>query len=181
MNVIKTDLPDVLVVEPRIHHDERGFFFESWNAATWQRITGFETRFVQDNHSRSAKGVVRGLHYQMRHVQGKLVRVVQGEIYDVAVDLRRSSLTFGRWVGVRLSAENHRQLWIPEGFGHAFMALSDTADVLYKTTDVYDSEAERTIRWDDPTLGIDWPLPTASVISDKDRSGVIFENAETYA
>lgn len=181
MNVITTEVKDVLVVEPRVFDDDRGFFFESWNAAVWREATGLETTFVQDNHSRSGHGVVRGLHYQVSHVQGKLVRVVRGEIYDVAVDLRRSSPTFGRWHGELLSAENKRQLWIPEGFAHAFMAVSDEADVLYKTTDVYDREGERSIRWDDPELAIDWPLPRASVISEKDRAGVPFAEAETFA
>lgn len=181
MDIIRTDLKDVFIVEPRVFRDERGFFLESWNAARWREATGLDTVFVQDNHSRSRKGVVRGLHYQVRHVQGKLVRVVRGEIYDVALDLRRSSPDFGRWTGVRLSAENHRQLWIPAGFAHAFMALTDDADVLYKTTDVYDREAERTIRWDDPDLAIDWPLPAAGVVSEKDRAGVPFREAETFA
>ncbi|HPF34563.1 MAG TPA: dTDP-4-dehydrorhamnose 3,5-epimerase [Candidatus Krumholzibacteria bacterium] len=181
MNVIKTDLSDVLIVEPRVFQDDRGFFFESWNAARWREATGLDTSFVQDNHSSSRLGVVRGLHYQVRHVQGKLVRVVRGEIYDVALDLRRSSPDFGRWTGARLSAGNRRQLWIPAGFAHAFMALTDDAEVLYKTTDVYDREAERSILWDDPDLGIDWPLPSASVLSDKDRAGVPFRDAETFA
>lgn len=181
MDIIRTDLKDVFIVEPRVFHDERGFFLESWNAARWREATGLDTVFVQDNHSRSRKGVVRGLHYQVRHVQGKLVRVVRGEIYDVALDLRRSSPDFGRWTGVRLSAENHRQLWIPAGFAHAFMALTEDADVLYKTTDVYDREAERSIRWDDPDLAIDWPLPAAGVVSEKDRAGVPFREAETFA
>jgi len=181
MKIIRTDLKDVFIVEPRVFHDDRGFFLESWNAARWREATGLATIFVQDNRSRARRGVVRGLHYQVRHVQGKLVRVVRGEIYDVALDLRRSSPDFGRWTGVRLSAENHRQLWIPAGFAHAFMALTDDTDVLYKTTDVYDREAERTIRWDDPDLAIDWPLPAASVISDKDRAGALFREAETFA
>ena len=177
---IKTDIPDVLVIEPRVFEDERGFFFESWSAASWREITGLETTFVQDNHSRSICGVVRGLHYQVNHVQGKLVRVISGEIYDVAVDLRRSSSTFGHWVGERLSAENRRQLWIPAGFAHAFMALTETADVLYKATDIYDRESERSIRWDDETLAIDWPSPAASVLSEKDQRGVAFVDAETF-
>lgn len=181
MQIIRTDLKDVFIVEPRVFEDDRGFFFESWNAARWREATGLETEFVQDNHSRSRLGVVRGLHYQVRHVQGKLVRVVRGEIFDVAVDLRRSSPDFGRWTGVRLSAGNRRQLWIPAGFAHAFMALTDDADVLYKTTDVYDRDAERSIRWDDPDLGIAWPLPAASVISEKDSRGVPFREAETFA
>lgn len=180
MKVTKSDVIDVLVIEPRVFPDERGFFLESWNDRTWREATGLDTAFVQDNHSRSVRGVVRGLHYQVRHVQGKLVRVVDGEIYDVAVDLRKSSSTFGRWFGTILSAENHRQLWIPEGFAHAFMALSETADVLYKATDYYDRDAERSIRWDDPELAIDWPLDSASVLSEKDERGVPFAQAELF-
>jgi len=180
MNVIKTDVRDVMIVEPRVFEDARGSFYESWNAARWREATGLVTEFVQDNHSCSRLGVVRGLHYQVRHVQGKLVRVVRGEIFDVALDLRRASPDFGRWTGVHLSAENRRQLWIPEGFAHAFMALTEGAEVLYKTTDVYDREAERSIRWDDPDLGIPWPLAAASVVSDKDRAGVPFHEAETF-
>ncbi len=180
MKVVKTDVSDVLVIEPRVFPDERGFFLESWNDRTWRETTGLDTAFVQDNHSRSVRGVVRGLHYQVRHVQGKLVRVVDGEIFDVAVDLRKSSSTFGRWFGTVLSAENHRQLWIPEGFAHAFMALSETADVLYKATDYYDRDAERSIRWDDPELAIAWPLDSASVLSEKDERGVPFAQAELF-
>ena len=180
MDVVKLDIPDVLLLTPRVFPDDRGFFLESWNARTWREATGLDTTFVQDNHSRSARGVVRGLHYQVRHAQGKLVRVVAGEIFDVAVDLRRSSPTFGRWVGAALSAENHRQLWIPAGFAHAFMALSESADVLYKASDYYDREAERSIRWDDPELGIAWPSDEASALSDKDERGVSFREAETY-
>jgi len=180
VDVVKLDIPDVLLLTPRVFPDDRGFFLESWNARTWREATGLDTTFVQDNHSRSARGVVRGLHYQVRHAQGKLVRVVAGEIFDVAVDLRRSSPTFGRWVGAALSAENHRQLWIPAGFAHAFMALSESADVLYKASDYYDREAERSIRWDDPELGIAWPSDEASALSDKDERGVSFREAETY-
>lgn len=158
MEVRPTDIPEVLIVEPRVFGDARGFFLESFNQREWEAKTGLATRFVQDNHSRSARGVLRGLHYQIRQPQGKLVRCVVGEVFDVAVDLRRRSPTFGRWVGVYLSAENKRQLWIPEGFAHGFLVLSAFAEFLYKATDYYLPEAERTIRWDDPTLDIAWPL-----------------------
>ncbi len=180
MKVVKTDIPDVLVLEPRVFHDDRGFFSETFNARTWRDVTGLDVDFIQDNHSRSHRGVVRGLHYQIRAAQGKLVRVIRGEVYDVALDLRRSSPTFGRWTGVVLSDENHRQCWIPAGFAHAFMALSETADVLYKTTDYYAPEHERSIIWDDPQLAIDWPLDTASGLSEKDRGAVPFREAEVY-
>ncbi|MCB1150348.1 dTDP-4-dehydrorhamnose 3,5-epimerase [bacterium] len=180
MNVIRTDLNDVLIVEPRVFQDDRGFFFESWNAARWREATGLATEFVQDNHSSSRLGVVRGLHYQVRHVQGKLVRVVRGEIYDVALDLRRSSPDFGRWTGVRLSAENRRQLWIPAGFAHAFMALTDDAEVLYKTTDYWAPEHERTIVWNDVDLAIDWGVCGVPILSGKDAEGTAFANAETF-
>ena len=178
MRIIKTDIPDVLIFEPRVFNDERGFFLESFNARGWREATGLERDFVQDNHSRSYHGVVRGLHYQVESVQGKLVRVVRGEIYDVALDLRRSSPTCGRWTGVLLSEENQRQCWIPEGFAHAFMALSETADVLYKTTAYYAPEHERSICWDDPDLAIEWPLPSNTVLSEKDRRAVPFREAE---
>lgn len=180
MKVMNTDIPDVLVLEPRVFPDDRGFFSETWNARTWQETTGLDPVFVQDNHSRSLRGVVRGLHYQIEQAQGKLVRVVAGEIYDVALDLRRASPTFGRWTGVRLTAENHRQCWIPPGFAHAFMALSETADVLYKTTDYYAPEHERSILWDDQDLAIDWPETEATALSDKDRGAVPFREAEVY-
>jgi len=178
VKVTKADIPDVLILEPRVFTDDRGFFMESYNARDWREATGLDTVFVQDNHSRSHRGVVRGLHYQIESVQGKLVRVVHGEIYDVALDLRRGSPTCGRWTGVLLSAANQRQCWIPEGFAHAFMALSETADVLYKATAYYAPEHERSICWDDPDLAIDWPLPAASTMSDKDRSAVPFRAAE---
>jgi dTDP-4-dehydrorhamnose 3,5-epimerase len=153
---------------------------ETWNARVWREILGHEMEFVQDNHSRSRRGVVRGLHYQLEHVQGKLVRVVAGEIFDVALDLRRASPTFGRWVGERLSAENRRQLWIPPGFAHAFVALGETAEVLYKATDFYHPASERSIRWDDPDLAVDWPDCGTPLLSDKDRGAVAFADAETY-
>ena len=180
MIVKKTDLPDVLLLEPRVFPDARGFFLESFNARTWREAVGFLPDFVQDNHSRSRRGVVRGLHYQVRHVQGKLVQAVRGEIYDVAVDLRRGSPTCGKWTAATLSGDNHRQLWIPPGFAHAFLTLSDEADVLYKTTDYYDRDAERCIRWDDPELGIAWPLPAAAVLSEKDRGAVPLREAELF-
>ncbi len=180
MNIIKTDIPEVLVVEPRVFEDARGYFSETFNARTWREATGLDLEFVQDNHSRSRRGVVRGLHYQIQSPQGKLVRVVRGEIFDVALDLRRSSPTFGRWTGVTLTAENHRQCWIPGGFAHAFMAVSESADVLYKTTDYYAPEHERSIVWDDPELAIDWPLDAASILSEKDRGAVSFSEAEVY-
>ncbi len=180
MIVKKTDLPDVLRLEPRVFPDARGFFLESFNARTWREAVGFLPDFVQDNHSRSRRGVVRGLHYQVRHVQGKLVQAVRGEIFDVAVDLRRGSPTCGKWTAAVLSDENHHQLWIPPGFAHAFLTLSDEADVLYKTTDYYDKEAERCIRWDDPELGIAWPLPAAAVLSEKDRGAVPLREAPLF-
>lgn len=180
MIVTKTDLPDVLLLEPRVFPDERGFFLESFNARTWREAVGFLPEFVQDNHSRSRRGVVRGLHYQVRHVQGKLVQAVRGEIFDVAVDLRRDSPACGKWTAAVLSDVNHRQLWIPPGFAHAFLTLSDEADVLYKTTDYYDKQAERCIRWDDPELGIAWPLPAAAVLSEKDRGAVPLREAELF-
>ncbi|OEC60874.1 MULTISPECIES: dTDP-4-dehydrorhamnose 3,5-epimerase [Pseudomonas] len=180
MNVIKTDLPDVLILEPRVFGDERGFFMESFNARTFEAVTGLQRVFVQDNHSRSQKGVLRGLHYQLQQPQGKLVRVTAGEVLDVAVDIRRSSPTFGRWVGVHLSAENKRQLWVPEGFAHGFVVLSEFAEFLYKTTDYYAPAHERCIRWDDPTLAIDWQLSEAPQLSAKDQAGVRLEDAEVF-
>lgn len=158
MKVIATDIPEVLIIEPKVFGDERGFFMESFNQKVWEEATGLKTSFVQDNHSRSTQGVLRGLHYQIKHPQGKLVRVVQGEVFDVAVDLRHSSPTFGKWAGVVLSAENKRQFWVPEGFAHGFLVLSESADFLYKATDYYAPEHERYIRWDDPEIGIEWPL-----------------------
>ncbi|MDH4584221.1 dTDP-4-dehydrorhamnose 3,5-epimerase [Pseudomonas sp. BN415] len=180
MNVITTALQDVLILEPRVFGDERGFFFESFNARTFAEATGVEREFVQDNHSRSQRGVLRGLHYQLQQAQGKLVRVVEGEVFDVAVDIRRSSPTFGRWVGVHLSAENKRQLWVPEGFAHGFVVLSEYAEFLYKTTDYYAPEHERCIRWDDPDLVIDWPLAEAPQLSAKDKAGVNFKDADLF-
>ena len=180
MQVVTTALPDVLILEPKVFGDERGFFFESFNARRFAEATGLHREFVQDNHSRSAKGVLRGLHYQVQQAQGKLVRVTAGEVFDVAVDLRRSSPTFGQWVGVHLSAENKRQLWVPEGFAHGFVVLSDFAEFLYKTTDYYAPEHERSIRWDDPTLAIDWPLTEAPQLSAKDQAALNFQDAPVF-
>ena len=180
MNVIETSLPDVLIIEPKVFGDERGFFYESFNAKAFNEATGLETQFVQDNHSRSQKGVLRGLHYQVQNTQGKLVRVIAGEVLDVAVDIRRSSPHFGQWVAVRLSAENHRQLWVPEGFAHGFVVLSEFAEFLYKTTDYYAPEHERCIRWDDPSLAIDWPLDGAPQLSAKDQAGLNFVDAQVF-
>jgi len=180
MRVIQTPIPEVLLIEPRVFGDERGFFLESFNLQVWQEKTGLDGCFVQDNHSRSGKGVLRGIHYQLVRPQGKLVRVVSGEVFDVAVDLRRSSPTFGHWVGQLLSGENKRQLWIPEGFGHAFLVLSDAADFLYKATEYYAPEYERCILWNDPQLGIDWPAEISPLLSAKDRAGAPFHLAEVY-
>lgn len=182
MKVIETALPEVLILEPQVFGDERGFFFESFNARRFADATGLQRDFVQDNHSRSARGVLRGLHYQLQQAQGKLVRVSAGEVYDVAVDVRRSSANFGKWVGVHLSAENKRQLWVPEGFAHGFLVLSDYAEFLYKTTDYYAPAHERCIRWDDAQLAIDWPLDGLTPqLSLKDQQGVSLSEAETFA
>jgi dTDP-4-dehydrorhamnose 3,5-epimerase len=181
MNVIKTTLPEVLVIEPRIFGDDRGFFYESFNAKKFAELSGIETSFVQDNHSLSAKNVLRGLHYQIRQPQGKLVRVVAGKVFDVAVDIRRSSPRFGQWTGVSLSAENKRQMWIPEGFAHGFIVLSDSAEFLYKTTDYWAPEHERCLQWDDPAIAIHWPLQGNPVMSAKDQQGQLLANAEVFA
>jgi dTDP-4-dehydrorhamnose 3,5-epimerase len=180
MNVITTDLPGVLIIEPNVFGDSRGFFYESFNAEAFKDKTGVTTTFVQDNHSRSQKGVLRGLHYQLENTQGKLVRVTHGEVLDVAVDIRRSSPHFGQWVAVRLSADNHRQLWVPEGFAHGFVVLSDSAEFLYKTTDYYNPVAERCIRWDDPDLAIDWQLDAAPQLSAKDQAGKWLKEADLF-
>ncbi len=180
MKVIQTELPEVLILEPRVFGDERGFFYESFNARAFAEASGLSRDFVQDNHSRSQRGVLRGLHYQLQQAQGKLVRVCAGEVYDVAVDVRRSSPTFGRWVGVHLSAENKRQLWVPEGFAHGFLVLSEFAEFLYKTTDYYAPAHERCIRWDDPALAIDWPLSGAPQLSAKDQAGATLSEAELF-
>lgn len=179
MHITATTLPDVKLIEPAVFRDERGFFFESWNARTLAQA-GIDAAFVQDNHSRSRRGVLRGIHYQLRHPQGKLVRVVAGEVFDVAVDLRRSSPTFGRWIGTTLSADNQRMLWVPPGFGHGFVVLSETADFLYKTTDYYHPEDERTLLWNDPAVGITWPLEGAPILARKDAAGVTLAEAEVY-
>ena len=180
MKVIPTAIPEVLLVEPRVFGDERGFFFESYNERQWQEKTGLHLRFVQHNHSRSARNVLRGLHYQISQPQGKLVRVIRGEVYDVAVDLRRGSATFGRWVGEYLSEENKRLFWVPPGFAHGFLVLSEMADFLYLATEFYAPEHERAIAWDDPDLNISWPLPSSPILSDKDRRAVRFREAEVY-
>ena len=180
MKVIATPLPDVLVLEPKVFGDERGFFFESFNEREFADKTGVATRFVQDNHSRSQKGVLRGLHYQLEQTQGKVVRVTAGEVLDVAVDLRRSSPDFGRWTSVHLSARNNRQLWIPPGFAHGFYVLSDYAEFLYKTTDYYAPQAERCIRWDDPDLAIDWELDGQPQLSTKDQNGSFLKDADLF-
>jgi len=179
MNVVPTAIPEVRILEPRVFGDARGFFLESWNARAFA-VAGIRAEFVQDNHSRSTRNVLRGLHYQVRHPQGKLVRVVLGEVYDVAVDLRRSSPTFGRWMGEKLSAENKRMAWIPAGFAHGYLVLSDFAEVLYKATDYYAPEHERSIAWNDPDLAIAWPLTGAPVLSAKDATGARFRDAEVY-
>lgn len=181
MNVIKTEIPGVLILEPKVFGDERGFFFESLNQRVFEEKTGLKPRFAQDNHSRSIRNVLRGLHYQVRQPQAKLVRVVVGEVFDVAVDLRKSSTTFGRWVGTILSAENKRQLWIPEGFAHGFLALSDSADVLYKTTDYYSPEHERCVIWNDPDIGIQWPLKGEPILAAKDQAGNRLKGAEVFS
>lgn len=183
MKIERTRLPEVLIVEPRVFGDERGFFLESWNKARFDEAVGSPVDFVQDNHSRSTRGVLRGLHYQIRHAQGKLVRVVQGRVFDVAIDLRRFSPRLGQWVGVELSAENHRQLWIPPGFGHGYLTLSDTADFLYKATDFYAPEHERTLAWDDPHAAVEWPLAELGmkpVLSAKDAAGRRWADCELY-
>ena len=180
MQVVQTSLAGVLILEPKVCGDARGFFFESFNARRFAELTGINAPFVQDNHSRSAKGVLRGLHYQIKQPQGKLIRVVVGEVFDVAVDIRRSSPTFGKWIGNKLSAENKRQVWIPVGFAHGFLVLSDSAECLYKTTDYWAPEHERCIRWDDPKLNIRWPLDAKPQLSAKDAQGVPLAEAEMF-
>lgn len=180
MQFIKTKIPDVLIFEPKVFGDDRGFFYESFNGKAFLEATGHETQFVQDNHSKSAKNVLRGLHYQIQQPQGKLVRVAVGEVFDVAVDLRRHSEYFGQWVGVHLSAENKRQLWVPPGFGHGFLVLSDSAEFLYKTTDYYAPAYERSIVWNDPDLGIEWPIDEDPILSGKDLAGSKFKDADVF-
>jgi dTDP-4-dehydrorhamnose 3,5-epimerase len=179
--VTKTDLPEVLILEPKVFGDDRGFFFESFNQRDFQQATGLDVNFVQDNHSKSGLGVLRGLHYQIQHPQGKLVRVTQGSVFDVAVDLRRSSPHFGQWVGVELSAENKRQLWVPPGFAHGFMVTSESAEFLYKTTDYWYPEHERSLLWCDPTVGIQWPLMGEPKLAAKDANGMRLDVAEIFA
>ncbi len=181
IKTVPTSIPDVLIFEPRVFGDERGFLLVSWNARYFCDAVGDDVTFVQDNHSRSRRGVLRGLHYQIKQPQGKLVRVACGRVFDVAVDVRKSSSTFGRWVGVELSADNHRILWIPPGFAHGFLVLSDSADFLYKTTDFYAPEHERTVAWNDPAIGIKWPLETEPVLSEKDKVGMALGEAEVFA
>ena len=180
MEIIKTKIPDVLILEPKVFGDDRGFFFESFNEQALLDQAGIKTRFVQDNHSKSSKNVLRGLHYQIKQPQGKLVRVVVGEVFDVAVDLRTGSPNFGEWVGIHLSAEYKRQFWVPPGFAHGFLVLSAAAEFLYKTTDYYAPEYERSLLWNDPELGIDWPLDGDPILSVKDQAGVRFKDAEVF-
>ena len=181
MKVTQTAIADVLIIEPNVFGDDRGFFFESFNQKEWLKKTGLERNFVQDNHSRSVKGVLRGLHYQIKQPQGKLVRVVVGEVFDVAVDIRKSSATFGQWVGVHLSEQNKKQLWVPEGFAHGFLVLSDVAEFLYRTTDYWAPEHERCIIWNDPELNIDWPVDVKPMLSEKDVLGSLFKGADLFA
>ncbi len=182
MQIVATAIPDLLVIEPKVFGDDRGFFYESFNQRRFTELTGVDDTFVQDNHSKSARNVLRGLHYQIRQPQGKLVRVVAGEVLDVAVDIRRSSPTFGKWVGMRLSAENKKMFWIPKGFAHGFVVLSESAEFLYKTTDYWAPEHERSIIWNDPDLNIDWQLGSATpLLSAKDQAGKRFREAETFA
>ena len=180
MKVIETKIPEVLIIEPKVFGDERGFFYESYNEETFYQLTGIRKKFVQDNHSRSGKGVLRGLHYQIKQPQGKLVRVVRGSVFDVAVDIRKNSPTFGQWVGEVLSEENKRQMWVPEGFAHGFLVVSEYADFLYKTTDYYAPEYERCIQWDDTALAIEWPLKGETKLSNKDKDGSVFLSAEVF-
>jgi dTDP-4-dehydrorhamnose 3,5-epimerase len=180
MAIITTSIPGLLIIEPEVFGDDRGFFFESFNSFRFAEQTGMMVHFVQDNHSKSSRNVLRGLHYQIQQPQGKLVRVVAGSVFDVAVDIRKSSPTFGQWVGVELSAENFRQLWIPEGFAHGFMVTSDSAEFLYKTTDYWAPQHERTILWNDPEIGIEWPIKDEPIMSLKDKSGKLLRDAPVF-
>ena len=180
LSLLVTSLPEVLILEPTVFGDERGFFYESFNAREFEEITGVLPKFVQDNHSRSSRGVLRGLHYQLKYPQGKLVRATSGEIFDVAVDLRMDSTNFGRWTGATLSAENRRQLWIPEGFGHGFLVTSDSAEVLYKATNYWYPAYERSVLWDDPELGIEWPLEQMPRLAAKDAAAHLLSDAELF-
>lgn len=181
MQLRPTEIPDVLIIEPKSFGDERGFFYESFNQRRFSESTGVSSAFVQDNHSKSSKNVLRGLHYQIQQPQGKLVRVIAGEVFDVAVDLRKSSATFGKWVGVTLSAENRRQLWIPEGFAHGFVVTSDSAEFLYKTTDYWAPEHERSLLWNDAAIGIEWPPGLVPTLAAKDQSGKLLADADVFA
>lgn len=181
MKAIATNIPEVMILEPKVFGDKRGFFFESFNQHTFNQVTGLDVQFVQDNHSRSSQGVLRGLHYQVEQAQGKLVRVTEGAVFDVAVDLRQSSATFGQWVGIELSADNYRQLWIPPGFAHGFVVLSERADFLYKTTDYYAPEFERCLAWNDPRLNINWQYLGEPQLSEKDQQGIFLADAELFA
>ena len=178
--VTSTPIPEVLILEPQVFGDARGFFYESFNARDFAQATGLDLSFVQDNHSKSAKGVLRGLHYQIQHPQGKLVRVVQGEVFDVVVDLRKYSPTFGQWHGVHLSADNHRQLWVPPGFAHGFLVLSESAEFLYKTTDYWYPEHERSLLWSDPDVGVQWPTDVTPQLAAKDQAGHLLRDAEVF-
>ena len=180
MHIQATSIPEVLILEPKVFGDDRGFFYESFNQRRFRELTGVGADFVQDNHSKSARHVLRGLHYQIRQPQGKLVRVVAGEVFDVAVDIRRNSPTFGKWVGVTLSAENKRQFWIPPGFAHGFVVTSDSAEFLYKTTDYWAPEHERCLAWNDPAIGIEWPIAAAPLLSGKDQLGKLLADAELF-
>ena len=180
MKVARTDIPDVLVFEPRVHQDARGFLLETYNRRAFKEATGLDIKFVQDNTSFSVRNVLRGLHYQIRQPQGKLIQVMAGDIFDIAVDLRRNSPTFGKWVGVTLTGGGHRMLWIPEGFAHGYLVLSEHAIVLYKTTDYYAPEHERSLLWNDPALGIPWPLEAEPIVSDKDRRATPFREADVF-
>ena len=180
MKAIPTAIPGVLVIEPAVFGDARGFFFESWNRRAFAQLAGADVDFVQDNHSASGAGVLRGLHYQVKHPQGKLVRVVKGEVFDVVVDLRRSSPTYGKWVGERLSADNHRMMWVPAGFAHGFLVLSNCAEFVYKTTDYYFPEHERTLLWNDPAVAVQWPLVGAPLLKPKDAAGTPLAQAESF-
>ena len=180
MKVVPTAIPDVLIFEPRVFGDERGFFLESWNAREFDSAVGVKVQFVQDNHSHSRHGILRGLHYQIKQPQGKLVRVARGRVFDAVVDLRKSSATFGRWVGAELSEDNHRQFWIPPGFAHGFLVLSESADFIYKATDYYAPEHERCLIWNDPTVGINWPVNMEPILSAKDRAGLPLRDVEVF-
>jgi dTDP-4-dehydrorhamnose 3,5-epimerase len=180
MKVVPTAIPDVMIFEPRVFGDERGFFLESWNAREFDNAVGVKVQFVQDNHSRSRRGVLRGLHYQVKQPQGKLVRIAKGRVFDAVVDLRKSSTTFGQWVGTELSEDNHRQFWIPPGFAHGFLVLSESADFIYKATDYYAPEHERCLIWNDPAVGINWPVNMEPILSAKDRAGLPLRDVEVF-